>query len=766
MAISMAGSSPRPALVGLVALLFAAPAAAQDSDGDGVPNTADAYPCDPTLAAVAYAPARGQSGVLLFEDLWPAAGDLDFNDATLAYHYRVASDGTGQPRELLLVVDALALGGDLNNGLGLHLPVPRGAVASVARRIDGGPWAPLALSAADAELTVVLSENLRELFDGRGGPINSRASDARQSGRRLEVQVSFSGPLTLPMGQAPFDLFLRRTERTGLEIHRVGYPGTAGMETALFGSASDASAPGRWFVDQRGLPFALEVPVTATYPLEGVAVSTLFPRLLEFAASGGTSAQDFYLSPVSAAAYRDVAGLGPLAPPALPAEIIDGACLPNAFAAHLLIDLPFDGGALTNFGRLAVTTVGAVAGAQSGGADEGGYAFNFAAGSRYFDHPDLSVGDSGEHTFVAWYRGTQTNSSANPYQTGVLIFGDPAGSVWLGLGVDAGRISIANGRFVRGTRDVADGQWHQLVFVRRGLTWDGYVDGVREIAGFLGNGSPGKQYIRTIGTGYGYGGTAAPTQLDGIQVYDLALTPEQLALADDPSLALTCNDGVMSGLEAGVDCGGPYCTPCPVPPLVDLTFEQGSAVNAGSANVAVSAALSFPSSGGVAGGGYATGFSASADLDIPDLYVGGGGEHTFITWYRGTQTNTSANPYQTGVLIFGDPANSVWIGLGVDAGRAAIANGGFVRGTTHVADGQWHQLAFVRSGNTWDVYVDGQREIAGWLANGSPGNQYIRSIGRGYPYSGTASPTALDQVQIIPTALTAGQVRALFDARR
>ncbi|MBO6632008.1 MAG: hypothetical protein JJ936_10715, partial [Psychroserpens sp.] len=30
----------------------------------------------------------------------------------------------------------------------------------------------------------------------------------------------------------------------------------------------------------------------------------------------------------------------------------------------------------------------------------------------------------------------------------------------------------------------------------------------------------------------------------------------------------TCNDGMMNGMETGVDCGGPDCPACPAPPTM------------------------------------------------------------------------------------------------------------------------------------------------------------------------------------------------------
>ncbi len=297
---------------------YAASAVAYDSDGDGVVDGADALPCDPTASALAFAPGEGTYGMMMFEDRWPGRGDLDFNDVVLAHHVTLRLDAAGRVRGLRARYEALAIGGIIRNGLGLHLPVPRGAASTITRTLDGVS-VPLTASSADAELTVILTNDLRELFTGSHEQINSRADLPRQTGRVLEVDVTFSSPVTLPIADAPFDLYLVQSDRPGHQIHRPHYAGTANMDVGLFGLQDDGSTPGHSFVDTDGLPFALVLPVLTHYPREGTEIAQLFPTITQFAASGGASARDFYQVQVgAAAAFRDSAGASAYAPaPAL-----------------------------------------------------------------------------------------------------------------------------------------------------------------------------------------------------------------------------------------------------------------------------------------------------------------------------------------------------------------------------------------------------------------------------------------------------------------
>ncbi len=294
---------------------------AQDADGDGVSDSLDAAPCDANADGMAYAPGLDQSTMMLWEDLWPTVGDTDFNDLVFSVNYTFRMQGA-QVSSVRLTLGVLAVGSDYNNGFGLHLPVNRSLVQSVVRTVDGLSPTDLPLD-ADSELTFVISNNAREFFSGQAGAINSVGPGLKAPS--VEVEIVFSQPVTLDLALAPFDPFLFRSADRGHEVHGADYPGTASMNAGLFGAGDDGSAGSRYFVSNAGLPFVLSMPQVAAYPSEFTDIAQLYPDILAFAASGGTTNADYYLTNVDmASSYANQ--------PAAPAitTAIDFSCLPRS----------------------------------------------------------------------------------------------------------------------------------------------------------------------------------------------------------------------------------------------------------------------------------------------------------------------------------------------------------------------------------------------------------------------------------------------------
>jgi LruC domain-containing protein len=278
----------------LAAALTALPALASDTDADGVLDHADAFPCDPLAAAAVFAPAEGQHGMLLFEDRWPADGDLDFNDAALTYNYVLLLDGQGRVTSLQLSLNVLAVGAALSNDVWLRLPVPRGLVASVQRNTEDGVSEPLALADDETDAVFRLVANPHSLFPVHPGFANTEPTAEAMRGKPQNFLVRFAVPVALDVAEAPFDLFLARTDDVGHQIHLPQYGGTDRMDRSLFGTQNDASSEQRHFVNGRGLPFALHMPQVIAWPREYMSLDSVYPEIGLFAVSGGQEGRSWY----------------------------------------------------------------------------------------------------------------------------------------------------------------------------------------------------------------------------------------------------------------------------------------------------------------------------------------------------------------------------------------------------------------------------------------------------------------------------------------
>lgn len=272
-----------------------------DLDGDGIANLFDEYPCDADKSASVFIPSSDSFGMVMFEDLWPSNGDFDFNDTIVGYNYELVYGELEHLTAIRASFSVLAVGAGIHSGLALHLPFPAAAVAQVHRRIGTGGVDVPVLRSSDGELVLRVINDLRASFTSDESFINTRPSEAVRAPLTITLLIELNQPVDLPSGEAPFDVFLYWTHDPTHEIHRPMYAGTELMDTTLFGTMSDGSTELRHFVNDRGVPFALDVPQSTLYPIEQRPIDWLYPDILAFGTSGGLSSRSYYTSNVQLA---------------------------------------------------------------------------------------------------------------------------------------------------------------------------------------------------------------------------------------------------------------------------------------------------------------------------------------------------------------------------------------------------------------------------------------------------------------------------------
>ncbi len=289
----------------LVNVAFAQASSNVDSDSDGVNDNVDAMPCDPRVSARVYAPADRTYGMLMFEDKWPDKGDYDFNDAVIAYNQVLLFDSSARLTGLRLELSVLAVGAQFANGFAIRLPnTPRASVTGLTFSVTNASTNNVRLDGTAPEATIILADDLHALY-GADAPrewVNTDPNLPRRPLVGMVINVTLDPGAALSAADAPFDMFLFNLDR-GTEVHLPRYSGTARIDSSLFNTRDDGRTPGRQFVTQQGVPFALDLPELANYPLEGESVDNLFPEIVAYGASSGALATTFYRNPVTASAF-------------------------------------------------------------------------------------------------------------------------------------------------------------------------------------------------------------------------------------------------------------------------------------------------------------------------------------------------------------------------------------------------------------------------------------------------------------------------------
>jgi LruC domain-containing protein len=281
------------------------------------PAVAVRCPAYPTTGlGVVYGPAENTPGMLLFEDLWPVSGDLDFNDETLAWYYTMGVNGDGSVGALTLDLDVLAIGANLKNGIYLHLPLPSTQPIWVIDQ-DGNSITPMAHERDIVLPLIPGNDDTRRLYTDQLPFINTEVTTAMQTPKHLSFTIGFGGTpgilnnhpsVSLDPALMPFDLFIARSDQFSHQVHLPQFKGTDAMTgSALFGSGDDRSNvdltaqggpnnSGRWFVNKLGMPFALNVPEVIAWPKERKPIDSVYRDLATFASSAGAAGKSWFAS--------------------------------------------------------------------------------------------------------------------------------------------------------------------------------------------------------------------------------------------------------------------------------------------------------------------------------------------------------------------------------------------------------------------------------------------------------------------------------------
>lgn len=269
-----------------------------DSDGDGVSDTYDKFPKDPTKAYVQYFPSQDTWGTLAFEDLWPSVGDYDLNDLVVNYQYKVINNALNKTIEIDGDYTIKGLGATKRNGFAIQFPFAADKVKSVTGQQFLASYIKTNSNGTEAgqkNAVIVPFDDPKALIAQLYA--NTTNGQANIKSDTAHIQILLSSALTAAeLGTAPFNPFIILSQQRGYEVHLPGQQPTDLADTKLFGSGDDrtSAAKNKYYLNGTNWPWALSFVEDFEYPAESNNISKVYTQFLKWAQSGGITNTDWY----------------------------------------------------------------------------------------------------------------------------------------------------------------------------------------------------------------------------------------------------------------------------------------------------------------------------------------------------------------------------------------------------------------------------------------------------------------------------------------
>ncbi len=261
---------------------------------------------------VIYMPARKNGwGTLMFEDLWPAYGDFDFNDFVVNYKVQLYMQNKNKVNAMLIGVRVKAVGGSIPYDLCLAMKGVKGGEIDEIEPYNSknAPEAQLiALNSPNyiKDPAVLKFLNIRENANRPAGAayVNTEEGYEMPEDQLAEASfmVYFRDAIAIEdVAFDTFDFFLTRDRESDgrrIEIHRGGFeptPAATADYNALIGQSSYADKSGRFYYSNDGLVWAINIPFDIQHAYEKTDFLTAYPEMVKWAQSGGAESQDWYL---------------------------------------------------------------------------------------------------------------------------------------------------------------------------------------------------------------------------------------------------------------------------------------------------------------------------------------------------------------------------------------------------------------------------------------------------------------------------------------
>lgn len=266
--------------------------------------------------AVIFYPARENGwGTLMFEDLWPAYGDYDFNDLVVNYKMQLYPNNKNMVKEMILGIRVKAIGGSLPYDLCLAIKgIKAGEIDEFEKQESNN-----ALENADMELlNPGNSEKKPPIFRFNNIRTNTKApkgfaflnTDPDKKARIQEgdmVNITFYITFRNSIPQADltldaFDFFIAKPVKEKAsqwqEIHTRGYAPTEEFGQNVYEQTKEGNSyigkSSIYYTSNSNLIWAINVPTDIPHTYEKADFLKAYPHFKDWATSGGNQNKDWY----------------------------------------------------------------------------------------------------------------------------------------------------------------------------------------------------------------------------------------------------------------------------------------------------------------------------------------------------------------------------------------------------------------------------------------------------------------------------------------
>jgi len=280
-----------------------------DSDGDGISDSMDDYPFDYERAYNNYYPSKNHVATLAFEDMWPTKGDYDFNDLVVDYRFNQVTNAKNMVVEVNAEITIKAVGASLRNAFAIAFNTEAGNIKKVSGQIlSEGVFKinELGVELNQKKAVIPVFDDPFKALNYVGSIVNTVNGSSYITPRTINLKVEFKEPIDISaLGTPPYNPFMVPGGNRAKEIHLPGSEPTDLADFRLFGTGHDDSdvSKGKYYMSDRYLPWAINIPVMFDYPEEKQDITKVFLMFDNWAKSKGFSYMDWYEDKIG---YRDV----------------------------------------------------------------------------------------------------------------------------------------------------------------------------------------------------------------------------------------------------------------------------------------------------------------------------------------------------------------------------------------------------------------------------------------------------------------------------